>query len=91
MRSLRDIYKLYPENRTEIENVLIKYLRKIEPVFLKSESVVKYPLLDSRVACSLFVEDVVVRELNVKHKRKLEDNKVTFIVDSNDLKEEVKA
>lgn len=91
MRALRDIYKLYPENRTEISKVLIKYLRKVEPVFLKSEAVVEYPFLDMKVACSLFIEDIVVHELNAKHKRKVENNKVTFIVDSNDLKEEAKA
>lgn len=80
MRGLRDMYKLYPEQREEVEKVLVKYLRKVEPIFLKSEAVVKYPLLDFKIACSLFMEDIVVRELNAKHKRKVENGKVTFIV-----------
>ena len=87
MRSLKDMYKLYPENRTEIEKVLIKYLRKIEPIFLKSEAVVEYPMVDYKIACSLFAEDIVVRELNAKHKRKVENGKVTFILQPEDLKE----
>lgn len=80
MRSLKDMYKLYPEIRTETEKVLIKYLRKIEPIFLKSEAVVKYPLLDFKTACSLFLEDIIVRELDETHKRTVLDGKVTTII-----------
>lgn len=90
MRALKDMYKLYPESREKIEKVLIKYLRKIEPIFLKSESVVAYPMVDYKIACSLFTEDIVVRELNAKHKRKVENGKVTFVLQPNDLKEEGK-
>lgn len=79
-----------PESREKIEKVLIKYLRKIEPIFLKSESVVAYPMVDYKIACSLFTEDIVVRELNAKHKRKVENGKVTFVLQPNDLKEEGK-
>lgn len=85
MRSLRDIYKLYPEIRTETESVLVKYLRKIEPIFLKSESVVKYPLLDMRTACSLFLEDIIVRELNAEHKRTVTNGKITTLIMPNAL------
>lgn len=80
MRALRDMYKLYPDNREDVEKTMVKYLRKIEPVFLKSEAVVQYPLLDFKIACSLFMEDIVVRELNAKHKRKVENGKVSFII-----------
>lgn len=90
MRALRDMYKLYSEQADEVEKVLVKYLRKIDPVFLKSEAIVKYPLLDYKMACSLFMEDIVVRELNAKHKRKVEDGKVTFIIQPENKKEEVK-
>lgn len=76
MRSLKDMYKLYPKIHTETEKVLIKYLRKIEPVFLKSEAVVKYPLLDYKTACSLFLEDIIVRELDEEHKRTVENGKI---------------
>lgn len=86
MRALRDLYKLYPENRTDVEKTMVKYMRKIEPVFLKSEAVVQYPLVDYKIACSLFLEDIVVRELNAKHKRKIENGKVQFIIQPEDLK-----
>ena len=80
MRALRDIYKLYPECKDKTAKVLCKYLRKIEPVFLKSESVVKYPLVDFRIACSLYLEDIIVRELEERHKRKVDGNKITLII-----------
>lgn len=86
MRALRDLYKLYPENRTDVEKTMVKYMRKIEPVFLKSEAVVQYLLVDYKIACSLFLEDIVVRELNAKHKRKIENGKVQFIIQPEDLK-----
>ena len=86
MRALRDLYKLYPEYRTDVEKTMVKYMRKIEPVFLKSEAVVQYPLVDYKIACSLFLEDIVVRELNAKHKRKIENGKVQFIIQPEDLK-----
>lgn len=82
-KALVDAYKLYPEQKTETEKVLVKYLRKIEPSFLKAESCVRYPLLDYRTACSLYLEDIIVREIeSLEHKRRLEADKktVTFIV-----------
>lgn len=82
MRSLKDMYNLYP-NHEETEKVLVKYLRKIEPVFLKSEAVVKYPMLDYKTSCSLFLEDIIVREMNENHKRAVENGKVTFVVQPN--------
>lgn len=91
MRALKDIYKLYPNDREAVEKCMVKYLRKIEPVFLKSEAVVQYPMLDFKIACSLFVEDIVVRELNEDHRRQVKDGKVTFIVQPEDLKDKVNA
>lgn len=87
MRGLKDMYKLYPEVREDTEKVMIKYLRKIEPIFLKSEAVVKYPLLEFKTAVSLFLEDIVVRELNTEHKRTVENGKVTTIIMPGVLKE----
>ena len=65
MRALRDLWKLYPENRTEVEKAMVKY----------------------KIACSLFLEDIVVRELNVEHRRKAENGRVKFIIQPEDLKE----
>ena len=73
------MYNLYP-NHEKTEKVLVKYLRKIEPVFLKSEAVVKYPMLDYKTSCSLFLEDIIVREMDEEHKRAVENGKVTFVV-----------
>lgn len=86
MRSLKDIWCLYPDNRDEISNTIIKYLRKIDPVFLKSEAVVKYPLLDYKTATSLYLEDIIVRDMNETHKRTVENGKVVTVINSDSLK-----
>ena len=80
MKALKDIYKLYPDIRKDTEKVMTKYLRNIEPVFFKAKSIVRYPFLDVRVACSLYAEDIIVHELLEDHKRKVENGKVTFII-----------
>lgn len=86
MRALRDMYKLFPDNRTDVEKTLVKYLRRIEPVFLKAESVTQYPLVDFKIACSLFLEDIIVRDLKEKHRREVENGKVKFVLMPEDLK-----
>lgn len=79
MRALRDVYKLYPYTRTENAEVLVKYLRGIDPLFLKANAVTKYPLLDFKIATSLFMEDILVEKAKRKHVRKTEGKHVFMI------------
>lgn len=79
MRALRDVYKFYPLNRTENADILVKYLRGISPLYLKSNAVTKYPLLDYKVAASLFLEDILVEKAKRKHVRKTEGKHVFMI------------
>jgi hypothetical protein len=78
-RMLRDIYVYYPSKRNETAEVLSEYLRPRTPNEFKAEAIVEYPKLDFRSAISLYAEDVVVRELNLKHVREVVDGKVIKI------------
>jgi len=35
-----------------------------------------YPMLENRMACSLFVEDLIVENLSLQHLRKIQNGKV---------------
>lgn len=69
MRALRDIYKMYVNDRAEIKEFLINYLRNTTPVHFKAKAVTEYPMLDSKIAVSLHMEDVLVENLGVKQNR----------------------
>jgi len=79
MRSLRDMWKLYSDDRGEIKKFLTKYLRQNTPLQIKARSITKYPLLDHRTACSMYIEDVLVKNLDLKQQREFKENKVRFI------------
>lgn len=79
MRALKDVYKFYPLTRTENADILVKYLRGISPLYLKSNAVTKYPLLDFKIATSLFLEDILVEKAKRKHVRKAEGKHVFMI------------
>ena len=71
MRGLRDIYRIYANNREDTKKFLIKELRKITPITLKANAVVKYPMLDFRTASSLYLEDMVVNHLGLEQSREV--------------------
>lgn len=76
MRALRDIYKLYANNRESTKSFLIEEFRSITPVGLKANAVVKYPMLDMKIAVSLYVEDLVVENLGLEQSREVVGTKV---------------
>lgn len=78
MMTIRDIYKLYPNDRMEIMSVLSNKWRNITPLQVKSNAVVKYPMLDYRIAVSLYVEDEIIDALKLDRVREFKDNKVVF-------------
>lgn len=79
MRGLRDVYRLYADNRKETKDCLIKELRKIAPINLKADAVVKYPVLDVKTAVSLYLEDLIVENLGLQQSREIIGTKVVTI------------
>lgn len=71
MRGFRDMYKLYADNREDTKEFLIKELRKITPMTLKANAVVKYPMLEFKTAVSLYLEDMVVNNLGLEQSREV--------------------
>ena len=78
-RSLRDIYRLYSSDRNETKKYLSKEFRKINPENLKANACTKYPMLDFRTACALYVEDMVVDALGLEQSREVVGTKLVPI------------
>ena len=78
-RALRDIYKLYADNRKETKKFLSSELRKITPIILKANAVVKYPMLDIKMAVSLYLEDLIVENLGLEQSREIFGTKLVPI------------
>ena len=79
MRSLRDIYKLYANDREATKEFLIEELRQITPIGLKAKATVKYPMLDMKTAVSLYTEDMVVKNLGLEQSREVSGTRVVPI------------
>lgn len=79
LRALKDIYKYYPENRTEAKEYLSSWLRKRDSTQVKSEAVSSYPMLDYVTACSLYLEDLLVENLELNHVRTVDGKKVKLL------------
>ena len=78
-RAFKDMYVLYPDKRNEIADILVEYLRPIAPHEFKAEAIVKYPRLDHKAACSLFVEDIVTEKLGLKRIREIVDGRIVKV------------
>ena len=76
IRALRDMYKLYANSRAETKQFLTKLLRGITPLHLKANAVTKYPMLESRTATTLYVEDLVVENLRLHQAREIQGTKL---------------
>lgn len=76
LRMLRDVWTLYANNRYDTKEFLSDYLRDYEPNTFKAQAVTKYPMLEIRTACSLYVEDLVVEHLELKQSREISGTKL---------------
>lgn len=76
MRSIKDLYKFYPENRNEIKAFLSEILRPVDYRYLHAKSNAKYELLGPGNAMTMYFEDLVVDGLGLRHTRKIENNKI---------------
>lgn len=79
VRTLKDAWSAYPEDREDTKKYLSEYLRGIDPAMLKATAIVKYPMLESRMACSLLIEDLIVENLSLQHSRTIQKGKVVKV------------
>lgn len=79
LRGLRDMYTLYPDDRRDTKRALVDLLRSIDGTHLKAEAVTKYPVLDTRIAVSLYLEDKISGELCLDKMRRVENGKAVHI------------
>lgn len=79
MSSLKDIWRYYPENREELSDWIGRWLREREPVRFKAKASARYELLAERLACSLYLEDLIVDNIDLNHVRTVEGRTVTVI------------
>lgn len=79
LRGLRDTWKYYPEHREQAKEFLTGWLRERTPDIFKAKAVSRYPMLDYRSACSLYMEDLLVDNIDLKHVRQVEGKSITQI------------
>ena len=79
IQALRDVWRYYPINREEASTYLSTWLRDKEPAYFKAKAVSRYGLLDQRTACSLYLEDLLVDNLNFNHVRHVEGKSVEML------------
>ena len=75
LRAMRDIYDNYGDKK-EIVGAIIEILRGITPEQFKSYAITKYPNLEYRSACTMYLEDEVCRVTKKKNKRYIHNNKI---------------
>ena len=76
LRAMRDIYDNYGDKK-EIICAIVEILRGITPEQFKSYAITKYPNLEYRSACTMYLEDEVCRVTKKKNKRYIHNNKIT--------------
>ena len=79
VRALKDIWKFYPEHREDTAGYLADWLREREPANFKAKAVARYGMLDYKTACSLYLEDLLVDNLDLSHVRYVEGKSVTRV------------
>lgn len=79
LRSIKDLYRLYPESRELIKKFLSDTLRPVDYRWLHSKANAKYELLGPGNAMTMFFEDMVVEGLGLEHVRKIDNNKIVDI------------
>lgn len=75
LRGMRDIYDNYGDKK-EIRNAIVQILKGITPLQFKSYAITKYPNLEYRSACTMYLEDEVCRITKSKNTRYVQNNKI---------------
>ena len=79
LRAMRDIYDNYGDKK-EIICAIVEILRGITPEQFKSYAITKYPNLEYRSACTMYLEDEVCRVTKKKNKRYIHNNMIFFTI-----------
>ncbi len=81
IKSLKDIYFNFKDyDRDKISDIIGNFFRGIEVNYLRAESTVRYPLLTTKMAVSMYLEDYIVHELHITHSRKAIGDKVISLM-----------
>lgn len=78
-RALRNMYTAYPEKREQMHKFLSDKLREYEVDLFISHSRATYPMREQRVAVTLYMQDLVCKELNIPKKVFHLNGKLEFI------------
>ena len=78
MRSLKTAYLVHPDKRPEVFDFLSKELRQIDPELFGGNAKARYPKRDYRIACTLYIEDLICEGLNIERSVFIEHDK--FII-----------
>ena len=79
MRALKEMWVAHPNERKTIHKFLSKWLRSIDPALFSAKSRSKYSKRDHRMACTLYMEDLVCDGLGIEKKIYIEDDKMVKI------------
>lgn len=79
LMALKDIWKYYPEQRERAAEYLASWLREREPAQFKAKAVARYGMLDHRTACSLYLEDLLVDNIDLQHVRSVDGKTVSMV------------
>lgn len=80
MRSLRDVWIAHPNDRVKMSDFLSKELRQLTPMLFSSKSRAKYPARDPRVACTLYIEDMLCEGLKLPKKIYIDGEKKCKVI-----------
>lgn len=76
MRSLNEIWKEHDDDRDAIHTYLSDIFRQMTPTIFNTEAKAKYPKRDHRMACTLYVEDIVCDGIGIERKIHCVDGKL---------------
>lgn len=75
VRMLDGIWEYYPTLRDEIHDFLCRELKSTTPTLFLARSRAAYPEREPRIACVLYLQDVVCDKMNIKQKQIVFDGK----------------
>lgn len=76
IRGLKDVWKLYENDRNKTKDFLGRRFRSEIPNVIKAHAVHKYPMLTDTMAVSLYIEDLIVENLHLQQSRTVEGSHV---------------
>lgn len=78
IKALHDAFRFFPDKHDEVKEFLSNYLRPLTPQLFRANAVSRYGFLDQRMACSLYLEDLIVEEFGLEHARYIQDKRLVM-------------